>query len=95
MIQSFYDRATADIFRGQKSKGNRAAHSIWSVVRRKLGALDAATELRDLRSPPGNRLEGLEHDRRGQYAIRVNDQYRLCFEWTAEGPARVEFTDYH
>ncbi len=57
--------------------------------------LDAATELRDLRSPPGNRLEALSGNRAGQHSIRVNDQWRLCFTWTDNGPANVEIIDYH
>lgn len=95
MIQSFFDQATADIFAGKKTRANRAAHRIWGVARHKLGYLDAAIRLRDLGSPPGNVLEKLKHDRLGQYAIRINDQYRLCFTWTETGPARVEFADYH
>lgn len=95
MIQSFLDQATADLFAGEQTKASRHAVVVWSVARRKLSALDAATTLDDLRSPPGNQLEVLKGDRKGQHSIRVNDQYRLCFVWTAEGPACVEFTDYH
>jgi proteic killer suppression protein len=63
---------------------------------RKLAQLDAAETLEFLRSPPGNRLEALKGDRKGQFSIRVNDQYRLCFRWTAEGPTDVELVeDYH
>jgi toxin HigB-1 len=65
------------------------------VTRRKLRYLNAATELGDLRAPPGNRLEALKVDRAGQHSIRVNDQFRICFMWTSEGPRDVEFTDYH
>lgn len=65
------------------------------VVRRKLAMLDAADRLDDLRFPPGNRLEALRADREGQHSIRVNDQFRLCFVWTAQGPADVELVDYH
>jgi proteic killer suppression protein len=57
--------------------------------------LNAAAGLDDLKVPPGNRLEALKADRAGQYSIRVNDQFRICFVWTAEGPKDVEFTDYH
>jgi proteic killer suppression protein len=57
--------------------------------------LNAATELGDLKAPPGNRLEPLKADRAGQHSIRVNDQFRICFIWTSEGPRDVEFTDYH
>ena len=65
------------------------------MVRRKFGYLDAAVDLNDLRSPPGNRLEVLHGDRDGQHSIRVNDQFRVCFIWTEEGPKDVEITDYH
>jgi proteic killer suppression protein len=65
------------------------------VARRKLRYLNAAADLGDLRSPPGNRLEALAGDRKGQHSIRINDQFRLCFVWTAEGPAEVEIVDYH
>ncbi len=95
MIQSFYDQATADLLRGKRTKANRRAHAIWSVARRKVGMLDGAGRLDDLRIPPGNRLEPLKGSRLGQHSIRVYDQYRLCFVWTPQGPARVEFTDYH
>ena len=57
--------------------------------------LDDALELRDLRSPPGNRLEGLGGDRAGQHSIRINDQWRVCFVWTDSGPMKVEIVDYH
>jgi proteic killer suppression protein len=95
VIQSFFDQGTADLFAGKHTKANRRAVALWSVARRKLSALDAAVALDDLRSPPGNHLEPLKGDRKGQHSIRVNDQYRLCFVWTTEGPTRVEFTDYH
>ena len=60
-----------------------------------VGKLDAAQTLEFLRSPPGNRLEALKSDRKGQFSIRINDQYRLCFRWTDEGPTDVEIVDYH
>jgi proteic killer suppression protein len=65
------------------------------VAVRKLALLDAAQTLEFLRSPPGNRLEALKGDRRGQHSIRINDQFRLCFRWTAKGPTDVEIVDYH
>jgi toxin HigB-1 len=65
------------------------------VARRKLRYLHTADALGDLRSPPGNRLEALAGDRKGQYSIRINDQFRVCFIWTTEGPADVEIVDYH
>lgn len=66
-----------------------------AVTRRKLIMLDSAALLADLRLPPANRLEALKGDRSGQYSIRVNDQYRICFRWTGDGAADVEFVDYH
>ena len=69
--------------------------NIQPVIERKLLLLDAARTLQDLASPPNNRLEALKGDRRGQHSIRVNDQYRLCFRWTRNGPEDVELVDYH
>ena len=69
--------------------------SIETVAQRKLQMLDDAVELKDLRSPPGNRLEALKNDRKGQHSIRINDQWRVCFVWTASGPENVEIVDYH
>jgi len=68
---------------------------LWWPVLRKLAMLAAAANLNDLAVPPGNRLEALRGDRQGQHSIRVNDQWRLCFRWTAAGPADVELVDYH
>lgn len=68
---------------------------IESVIRRKLRQLEIAGVLEDLRVPPGNRLETLKGDRAGQYSIRVNDQFRICFRWTQAGPEDVEIVDYH
>jgi proteic killer suppression protein len=65
------------------------------VARRKLRQLQIAGRLEDLRVPPGNRLEALKGDRAGQYSVRVNDQFRVCFRWTAAGAADVEIVDYH
>ena len=65
------------------------------IVARKLDMLDAAPSLAAWRSPPGNRLEALKGDRKGQHSIRVNDRWRVCFRWTKAGPAAVEVTDYH
>jgi proteic killer suppression protein len=69
--------------------------NIEAAARRKLDQLDAATDLRDLASPPGNRLEALSGNRKGQHSIRINDQWRLCFAWTPQGPKAVEIVDYH
>jgi len=93
MIRSFKDRMTEAVFRGESPK--RFPSDLVKIARRKLGYLDAAVDLRDLRQPPGNQLEALAKDRRGQHSIRINDQFRICFRWTPEGPADVEVTDYH
>lgn len=69
--------------------------AIEAIARRKLIMLDAAVELRDLANPPGNRLEALKGNRKGQYSIRINGQFRVCFVWTTDGPASVEIVDYH
>ncbi len=92
VIQSFRDPEAASIFEGKRS---RRYATIQRVVERKLIMLDSASSLDDLRSPPGNRLELLQGDRFGQYSIRVNGQFRLCFVWTPLGPADVELVDYH
>lgn len=92
-IQSFHDSLTEAVAQGRRPRGFPA--DLFRVTQRKLAALNAAEILDDLRSPPGNRLHALERDRLGQHAIRINDQFRLCFVWTEAGPERVEFTDYH
>lgn len=92
MIKSFRCDDTRTLFETGRS---RRFASIATVATRKLAMLDAAASLEFLRSPPGNRLEALKGDRKGQYSIRVNDQFRLCFRWTDEGPADVEIVDYH
>ncbi|MDR0780863.1 MAG: type II toxin-antitoxin system RelE/ParE family toxin [Pseudomonadales bacterium] len=91
-IQSFQCKDTEALFKNFRVK---RFVNIESVARRKLKAVDAAHELRDLAAPPGNRLEPLIGDRKGQHSIRINDQWRVCFVWTASGPADVEITDYH
>ncbi|MGO3927483.1 type II toxin-antitoxin system RelE/ParE family toxin [Rhodopseudomonas pseudopalustris] len=93
MIRSFKDQATEAAFEGEARKGSPA--DLLKITRRKLQMLAAATVLDDLKVPPGNRLERLKGDRAGQYSIRVNDQYRICFVWTDQGAEQVEFTDYH
>jgi proteic killer suppression protein len=93
MIRSFKDSLTRDAFNGVVRKGGSA--DLIKVARRKLRLLHAAHLLNDLRAPPGNRLEALKGDRAGQYSVRVNDQFRICFVWTPEGPEHVELTDYH
>ena len=93
VIKSFKNDLTRTAFEGEVAKGFPA--DLLKVARRKLQYLNAAISLQDLRSPPGNRLEALKGDRNGQHSIRVNDQFRICFVWTRDGPTDVEFTDYH
>ncbi|MBC6402585.1 MAG: type II toxin-antitoxin system RelE/ParE family toxin [Hyphomonadaceae bacterium] len=93
MIQSTKGKPIRDVLDNRVGKGFPAA--VMKAARRKLTMLDAANTLQDLRAPPGNRLERLQGDRKGQHAIRVNDRWRFCFVWTDSGPADVEFTDYH
>jgi toxin HigB-1 len=93
VIKSFKDRRTEAVYEGESPKGFPA--DLVKVARRKLGYLHAAVDLNDLRLPPGNRLEALTKDRAGQHSIRVNDQFRVCFIWTKEGPKDVEIADYH
>lgn len=93
MIKSFKEARTEAVFHGESRKG--VPSDILLIARRKLRYLHAAAALGDLRSPPGNRLEALRGDRKGQHSIRINDQFRICFVWTQDGPADVEMTDYH
>jgi proteic killer suppression protein len=92
MIVSIRDRATQRLWMGEFVKKFAGFEK---PARRKLDMLNAAQELRDLAAVPGNRLEALAGDRRGQHSIRINDQWRICFVWTREGPANVEIVDYH
>jgi toxin HigB-1 len=93
MIRSFRNERTKAAFNGQAQKGFPA--DLLSVARRKLRYLNATTRLSDLMVPPANRLEALKGDRKGQHSIRINDQFRVCFVWTDQGPADVEIVDYH
>ncbi len=97
MIRSFKGAGTEDIFNGNNSQAARKTcpESLWKIAARKLDLLDSAIALQELRIPPANRLERLAGDRKGQYSLRINDRYRLCFVWTDEGPDQVEITDYH
>jgi len=97
MIVHFKDKGTEDIFNGMASKAVRKVclQSLWRIASRKLELLDSAVHRDELKVPPGNRLEALSGDRKGQHSIRVNEQYRICFEWTEAGPDQVELTDYH
>ncbi len=89
---SFGDRDTERLALGERV---RRFTSIEAIARRKLRQLEIAGRLDDLKVPPGNRLEALKGDRKGQMSIRINDQWRVCFRWTAAGPADVQIVDYH
>ena len=97
MIVSFKDQATEDIFNGVNSTAARKAcpQILWRITSRKLDQLDSAQFLEELKVPPGNRLEKLSGDRKAEYSIRINEQYRICFMWGESGPYDVEVTDYH
>jgi proteic killer suppression protein len=97
VIQSFRNKGIEDIFNGKNSKDARKTcpQSLWKIVSRKLDQLDSVIHLNELRIPPNNKLESLTRDRKGQYSIRINDQYRICFIWSESGPDKVEITDYH
>ena len=94
MIVSYRDKRTRDFAAGKFVK---AFSGIERAARLKLDRLEAATGIRDLAALPGNRFEALAGDRKGQYSIRINDQWRICFEWLdgAPGPSKVEIVDYH
>ena len=93
MIESFADPETEKIFRGIVSR--KLPLIIQKAARRKLVYIDDADNLRDLLAPPGNRLEALHGHREGQYSIRINDQYRICFKWLKGKAREVEIVDYH
>jgi len=92
MIVSFGDDDTEELF---KEESNRRFSQIARVALRKLIAVDAAEQVQDLSVPPGNRLEPLKGLAAGWHSIRINDQWRIVFRWTAQGPADVSITDYH
>ena len=93
MIESFESKETEKIFLGQISK--KLPLEIQRTARRKLLYLDGAKDLQDLQATPGNKLEKLKGDRAGQYSIRINDQWRICFEWLDNKARKVEIVDYH
>lgn len=97
MIESFADKASEDIFNGVNSREARKAcpRNLWRIATRKLDQLDSVQNIEELRIPPGNRLEVLSGNRKGQFSIRINEQYRVCFVWGEKGPSNVEVTDYH
>ncbi len=93
MIRSFGDKSTERLWRRERVPS--IDPRIHRVALRKLRQVEAAEALDELRTPPGNRLEALKGDRAGQYSIRINDQWRICFVWTDSGPEEVEIVDYH
>lgn len=93
MIIEFASKETEKIWRGEVSR--KLPRDIQQIALRKLFMLDKAQGLNDLRVPPANRLEALKNARKGQYSIRINDQWRICFVWTDRGPTTVEIVDYH
>lgn len=96
MITNFRDSATEDIFNGIRTKeALKVSEVIWAVARRKLDMLNAASDIMDLRVPPGNRLEALKGKGKGLYSIRVNDQFRVVFRWTGHDAYDVQIVDYH
>jgi toxin HigB-1 len=93
VIISFSNDETERIWKGQRSR--KLPSDIQAAALRKLRLMNNAQRLDDLRVPPGNRLERLSADRIGQHSIRINDQWRICFRWTDQGPSHVEIVDYH
>jgi len=93
MILGFRDRETEQVWRGERSR--KLPREIQQVARRKLRMLNNAKTLQDLRIPPANRLEALKGERKGQWSIRVNDQWRICFVWNNGNASEVEIVDYH
>ena len=97
MIQNFKTQGIEDIFNGINSREARhtCPETLWKVATRKIDQLDSVESIDELRIPPGNRLEELSGNRSGQYSIRINDRYRICFRWTTSGPDNVEIVNYH
>ncbi len=97
MIISFGGAGTEDIFNGRNTKDARKTcpRDLWRIAARKLEQIDSVTVLEELRIPPGNRLEALSRDRKGQFSIRINQQFRVCFTWTEDGADAVDIVDYH
>ncbi len=93
MIKTFADKQTAAVFEGYQAR--RLPNEIQGITRRKLKQIDSTATLDSLRVPPGNRLELLKGDRAGQWSIRINDQWRICFEWSGGDAFNVEIADYH
>lgn len=95
-IRSIADKPTKDIYDGIASReARRIPKALWEVARRKLDMVQAAAQLRDLASPPGNKLEKLKGNRKGMHSIRINDQWRIVFQWKDDGAHDVQIIDYH
>lgn len=97
MIRSFKSPGTQDVFNGKNTSHARriCPQHLWRIAGRQLDQLDSVSALDELRIPPGNQLEALRGERKGQYSIRVNNQYRICFTWVEGEPDNVEIVDYH
>ncbi len=97
MMLSFRDQATEDVFDGADSRVARKCcpRSLWPVARRKLDQINRVREIRELSVPPGNHLERLRGDRKHQFSIRINQKFRICFQWEEGHAYEVEITDYH
>ena len=97
MIRSFRTPGTEDVYYHRDTKAARRTcpNTLWRVAGHKMDRIDNAVQVADLRVPPGNRFEALSGDRAGQYSIRINDQYRICFRWDEGGAEDVEIVDYH
>ena len=97
MITTFKDQASEDIFDGTNTQSARKAcpKELWRVASRKMDQLDSMNSLNELKIPPSNHFESLSGNRKGQYSVRINKQYRICFKWSELGPFDVEVTDYH
>ena len=97
MIVSFRGEGTEDIFNGKNTRTERKTcpQDLWKIAVRKLDLLDSVITMNELLIAPGNRPEALIGERKGQYSIRINKQYRVCFVWTDSGPDKVEIVDYH
>ena len=97
MIEAFKDKGSKDIFNGKETREARkkCPRSLWRIASRKMDQLDSIKYMDELRIPPGNRFESLSGDRKGEYSIRINDKYRICFRFVDDNPDQVEITDYH
>ncbi len=97
VLASFRNRGTEDVFDGSETRAARRVcpKNLWAIARRKLDQINRVRGLKDLAVPPGNRLEALRGDRRGQHSIRINERYRICFRWEGQDAYDVEIADYH